>query len=93
MVIKSTRTFCDYLSVSLAATSGLISVIAPFLFLFIICKLKKSKKMHLKESKQKFGELYKDFLRGHNTDMKKLLYNVFWMKRRILSVICFFFFT
>ena len=49
--------------------------------------------MHLKESKQKFGELYKDFLRGHNTDMKKLLYNVFWMKRRILSVICFFFFT
>ncbi len=40
MVIKSARTFCDYLSVSLAAISGLISVLAPFASSFIIHKLK-----------------------------------------------------
>jgi hypothetical protein len=93
MVVQPALTFFDYLSVFLAAVSGLISVLAPIVSFCIIQKLKKSKSLHKNESKQKYGELYQDFLRGHDTEMNKLLYNVFWMVRRIISVICFFFLT
>jgi hypothetical protein len=53
--------------------------------------MKNAKILHYKEVIRKYGELYKDFYRSNRTSIIQLLYQVFWMYRRVVVVVCIFY--
>jgi hypothetical protein len=74
LVVKSTKTWADYLSTILSVALGILQIIFPFIFAKIIWKFKSRKILHLKETKRKYGELYHDFFRCNNTSIVLLFY-------------------
>ena len=63
-IVTETQTFCDWLSTILAVSGQILSFILPSVFLCKIYKLKKTKFLNEKIAKHKYGELYKDLVRG-----------------------------
>jgi hypothetical protein len=59
-----TKTWGDWISAILAGIGLILSFILPTFFSYIIYKLQKAKCLQLEIEKYKYGELYKDFVRG-----------------------------
>jgi hypothetical protein len=92
-VSRETQKWGDYISVVFCVIWSLSYIILPFVFFIIIWKMKQAGILYKELTKHRFGELYQDFYRSNSTSMMQLLYQVFWMGRRVVVVLCIFYFS
>ncbi len=66
-VVRFTKKWGDWLSIILAISAFILSLILPFVFAYNLVKLQKLKSLNQNNAKRKYGELYNDLIRGDRT--------------------------
>ena len=67
IVVRYTQKWGDWLSIILAVSGLILSLILPFVFACKLVKLQKLKSLNQNTAKHKYGELYNDLIRGDRT--------------------------
>ena len=89
-LFSNVTSWVDIFSSCLAVFSAILCLFVPFYSAIILYRLKSQDLLHHEKIKHQYGALYEQQL-VKNPTLYHLLYNVFFMYRRITTLICIFY--